>query len=162
MSESTYEEASRPRARPRSAYLDPWRNLAKPFVSGGKMTKASAQQIIDATFDWFAEDIEDQDRKLTISHFIGLGVREQTHSLLPFIEKPKASPQQLRLLNEIYSVGEARLRLGQMTPPQVEQNVYPEIDEQISNLRGKKREITKLVRACPSRRRPLQDQLFDC
>jgi hypothetical protein len=167
MSETTWEgdvgeaeEEGRKRGRSRTPYLDTWRKLVRPLVTGGKLTKPSIQTIIDKTIEWFADDLDDSDRKLTASHFIELGVREQKTHLLPYVEKPKAPPQQLKLLNEVYSIDGAWMRLGTMTPTQIEKYVYAEIDEQISDLRGKKREITKLVNMCRSRSRPLQDQLF--
>jgi hypothetical protein len=166
MSETTWEseidegeEEGRKRRRSRTPYLDSWRILVRPLVTGAKLTKPSIQSIIDKTIEWFAEDLDDSDRKLTASHFIELGVREQKTHLLPYVES-KAPPQQLKLLNEVYSIEGAWMRLGTMTPTQVEKYVYAEIDEQISDLRGKKREITKLVKMCRSRSRPLQDQLF--
>lgn len=153
------------RRQNRTAYLDPWREVARGWVGDAqKMTKEAIQTVISKTIAWLDDDeVPEDDRKAVKLHSIGLMAREQAPHLLPKITaRPGADANQheLLLLNEVYSTDEGtKVRLGSMTPSQAESIVKAELFGQIKEIRDKWRSIEKIIKRCRHRNRPIIDQL---
>ena len=145
----------------RTRYLESWRTSMKKLVDTSSMTKELIHRIGVRTIERWddpPDDVDDDTIRMEKLHFIALGTRQQTALLLPKIEKKGAPQRELFLLNETYSVNGETMKLGEMTPIQVERYVYAELQNQIKDIRKKWREIKKLVSKCRYRSRPIKDQ----
>jgi hypothetical protein len=155
-------KSSSQKDKPRMAYLDGWRARVQPIVNGFlKLTPKLVHEIISESRRYLDDpETPDDERDGVLNTALGLLTRQQGPALLPKIIKESLPQYEMDLLNKVYSVGEAtRMKLGSMTPEEVDEWVMPELDEQIAELRKTKAEIRKLMRRCKHRDRPIADQL---
>jgi len=168
MSDTTIGEGEEPERtrKPRASYLDPWRRAARTWLPEDSlmMTKENIQTVITKTIEWTEDDDVPEDERLAVKkHSYALLAREQTPKIIPRIQPKlgrKANQMELSLMNETYADKDgALMRLGAMTPKQVEDIVKIELFGQIREIREKWRAIEKIVKRCKYRNRPIMDQL---